>query len=329
MTEPQPRPAGLEPFRSPVIVNQGGSDLAQRLAAHWSAPRVIAHPKGAPPWEIPPEADVLITQPYPWLATPAPDAAPPSWPYNLRFIQALSTGVDSFPSWLFKAPAVACARGVAAIPISEFVLAAILNFEKDFAAIRVHSPAQWKKRPLGALAGRTLGIAGYGAIGRAIAARAQPFGMRILALRRGEGTLDANVERAADFAALAAQADHLALTLPLTAQTQGLVNASALARAKSNLHIINVARGKLVDQDALLAALDEGRIAGATLDVTDPEPPPEGHPFYAHPKIWLTPHISWGDAKAADRAAEKALANLDRYVRGDPIEDLVDPARGY
>ncbi len=329
MTEPHPRPAGAEPVHSPVVVNQGGAELGRRLAAHWSSPRVLAHPKGAPPWEIPPEAEILVTQPYPWLAARAPDRAPPGWPHKLRFVQALSTGVDAFPTWLFEGPAVACARGVAAIPIAEFVLAAILNFEKDFAAIRVVAPEQWKKRPLGSLAGRTLGIAGFGAVGRAVAARAQPFGMRILALRRGAGPLDANVERAPDFEALMAQADHLALTLPLTAQTRHILDARALAQAKPNLHIVNVARGALIDQDALLGALDEGRIAGATLDVTDPEPPPEGHPFYAHPKIWLTPHISWGDAGSADRAAEKALANLDRYARGEPLEDLVDPAQGY
>lgn len=329
MTDPHLRPTGGEPIHSPVVVNQGGSELAERLAAHWSSPRILPHPKGAPPWEIPPEADVLVTQPYPWLAAQAPQSAPPGWPYNLRFIQVLSTGVDSFPPWLFDGPPVACGRGAAATPIAEFVLAAILNFEKDFAAIRVRDPSQWKKRPLGSLAGRTLGLAGYGAIGRAIAARAQPFGMRILALRRGEGPLDADVERAPDFASLVAQADHLVLALPLTAQTDRILDATALARAKSTLHVVNIARGRLVDQEALLAALDEGRIAGATLDVTDPEPPPEGHPFYSHPKIWLTPHISWGDVKTADRVAEKILANLDRYVRGEPIEDLVDPARGY
>ena len=328
MTDLLASPGEAASFRSPVIVNQGGRKIDERLAAHWSRPRIIEHPKGAPAWEISPDADVLVTQTSCWQASPPP-SPPPGWPYGLRFIQLMSAGVDSFPPWLIEGPAVACARGVAAIPISEFVLAAMLNFEKEFAAIRVHNPAQWKMRPLGALHERCLGLAGFGAIGRAIAARARPFGMRIRALTRSQGPLDADVERATDFAALVAAADHLVLALPLTAQTHRILDASALAHAKPSLHIVNIARGGLVDQDALLAALDEGRIAGASLDVTDPEPPPEGHRFYSHPKIWLTPHTSWGDVKVTDRVAEKILANLDRYLRGEPIEDLVDPVRGY
>ncbi|WP_051335867.1 NAD(P)-dependent oxidoreductase [Methylocapsa acidiphila] len=329
MSEPRQAPHDLEASSSPVIVNQGGAQLAARLEAHWSKPRVISPPKGAPPWDIPPDADMLVTQPGPWLAARAPASAPPGWPFNLRFIQALSTGVDSFPRWMLEGPPLSCARGVAATPIAEFVMAAMLNFEKDFAGLRVRQRDQWKSRPLGLLAGRTLAIAGYGAIGRAIAARGRPFGMRLIALRRSDGPLDPDVARAPDFATLTAEADHLVLSLPLTTQTHRLLNTSVLAGAKSNLHVVNVARGQLIDQEALLAALDEGRIAGATLDVTDPEPPPEGHPFYAHPKIWLTPHISWGDAKSGERAAAKALANLDHYARGEALEDLVEPALGY
>lgn len=316
-------------IRSPIIVNQGGAIVGERIAAHWSSPRVIQHPKGAPPWEIPPEADVLVTQPAPWQATAAPSDPPPGWPFGLRFIQVMSTGVDTFPPWLFAGPPVACGRGAAATQIAEYVLTAILAFEKEFAAIRVRDRSQWKMRPLGSLSGKTLGLAGYGAIGRAIAARAQPFGVRIFALKRGEGALDAFVERAPDLASLIAEADHLALAMPLTPLTRRILNAAALARAKPSLHIVNVARGGLVDEEALRAALDEGRIAGATLDVTDPEPPAEGDWLYSHPKVWLTPHISWGEAKSGERVAEKVIANLDRYVRGEPLQDIVDPARGY
>lgn len=327
MTDTVFRAAEDKPLRSPIVINQGGSKVGEKIASHWSSPKILALPKTTPAWEIPPDADVLVTQISAW--TGAPPSPPPGWPYGLRFIQLMSAGVDSFPPWLLDGPIVSCARGVAAIPISEFVLTAILAFEKDFAAIRAHHPSQWKMRPLGTLDDRCLGLAGYGAIGRAIAARARPFGMRIRALRRGEGPLDADVERAEDLTSLVAEADHLALALPLTAQTHRILDARALAHAKSTLHIVNVARGALVDQEALLAAIDEGRIAGASLDVTDPEPPPEGHRFYSHPKIWLTPHISWGDRKGADRIAQKILGNLDHYVRGEPIEDIVDPVRGY
>ncbi|SFK22333.1 NAD(P)-dependent oxidoreductase [Methylocapsa palsarum] len=313
--------------RSPLIVNQGGAKIGELLAAHWSRPQIIEHPKGALGWEVPPQADVLITQVSAFRG--APDSPPPGWPFGLRMIQIMSAGVDPFPPWLFEGRIASCARGVAAIPIAEFVLATILAFEKDFEAIRVRDRSQWKMRPLGSLHGKCLGLAGYGALGRAIADRARPFGMRIVALTREPRPLDEGVEGAGDLASLVGVADHLVLVLPLTPRTRKILDAPALAHAKPGLHVVNVARGALIDQDALLAALDEGRIAGASLDVTDPEPAPEGHPFYSHPKIRLTPHISWGDLRATDRLAAKILTNLDHYVRGEPVEDIVDPARGY
>jgi phosphoglycerate dehydrogenase-like enzyme len=316
--------------RAPVIVNQGGQKLGLRLAAHESAPRVVAHPKGAPPWEIPPEADVLVTQQHLWARQAT---APAGWPFGLRFIQILTSGVELLPPWVLDGPIVACGRGIPAAPIAEFVALSILAHEKSFDAIRVRSAEEWKpqwnEKPLGTLGGKILGLAGYGALGRAIAERARPFGMRILALRRGGGEVGPKAERAEDFASLVAEADHLVLVLPLTAETRHILDAEALARAKPSLHVVNVARGALIDDTALLAALDEGRIAAASLDVTEPEPLPAGHPYYAHPKVRLTPHISWSDAASAEKLMDKVLANIDRYVRGEPIEDSVDPLRGY
>ncbi len=330
MSEPGPGTSGEARRPAPIIVNQGGQKLGERLAAHPSKPQVVAHPKGAPPWEIPPEADVLVTHQHLWARQAAP---PPGWPFGLRFIQILTTGVELLPRWVLDGPIVACGRGIPAAPIAEFVLLSILAHEKNFEAIRIRAAQDWKpqwnEKPLGTLGGKVLGLAGYGALGRAIAARAEPFGMRILALRRGGGAVDPPAEPAPDFPSLVAEADHLVLVLPLTAETRHILDAAALARAKPSLHVVNVARGALVDDTALLAALDEGRIAAASLDVTEPEPLPEGHPFYAHPKVRLTPHISWSDATSAERLMGKVLANLDHYVRGEPIEDIVDPVRGY
>jgi phosphoglycerate dehydrogenase-like enzyme len=308
-----------------VIVNQGGFKLGERLARHWSEPRVIAHPKGALPSEIPPEADVLITQQHLWEGLPRPEG----WPFGLKFVQVLTTGVELMPPWFFEGPAVACSRGVPAVPIAEFVLASILAHEKDFDAIRVRDPSQWNFKNLGTLPGKVLGLAGFGAIGRAVADRARAFGMGIVALTRTPHPPEEDIRWASDFASLVAAADHLVLALPLTAQTRHILNAEALAKAKPSLHVVNVARGGLVDEQALLAALDEGRIAAASLDVTEPEPPPAGHPYYSHPKVRLTPHISWGDKASADRLADKIIANFEHYVRGEPLEDVVDPVRGY
>jgi phosphoglycerate dehydrogenase-like enzyme len=102
-----------------------------------------------------------------------------------------------------------------------------------------------------------------------------------------------------------------------------------LARARPSLHLINVARGRIVDQQALLRALDTGRLAGATLDVTDPEPPPDGDPIYRHPKIVLTPHVSWTGGEDVKRLATKALINLDAYAHGSPLADVFDRNLGY
>jgi phosphoglycerate dehydrogenase-like enzyme len=104
---------------------------------------------------------------------------------------------------------------------------------------------------------------------------------------------------------------------------------ATLAHARPGLHLVNIARGALVDQQALLHALDSGRLSGAMLDVTDPEPPPDGHPLCSHPRVRLTPHASWAAQGAAQLTARKFVADLARHVAGEPLEDLVDGARGY
>ena len=126
-----------------------------------------------------------------------------------------------------------------------------------------------------------------------------------------------------------AASDHLVLALPLTEETRGVVNAEMLATAKPGLHLINVARGPLIDQEALVAALDAGTIAAATLDVATPEPLPAGHPFYSHPAIRLTPHVSGMSEDNEDRLTARLLDNLDRFLEGKPVPGIVDPVRRY
>ena len=129
--------------------------------------------------------------------------------------------------------------------------------------------------------------------------------------------------------ALVAASDHLVIALPATPQTVHLINAEVLTHAKESLHVINVARGRIIDQQALLRALDNGQLAGATLDVTDPEPPPEGDPIYLHPKVVLTPHVSWTGADDIKRLTDKTLVNLDAYAHGAPLADVFDKKLGY
>jgi phosphoglycerate dehydrogenase-like enzyme len=119
------------------------------------------------------------------------------------------------------------------------------------------------------------------------------------------------------------------LAAPATAQTEGMVNRALLAHAKPGLHLINIARGSLVDDAALLEALDAGRLSLASLDVTHPEPLPAGHPFYGHPRIRLSPHTSVHTAQTRINLAAKFAENLQRFRAGAPLENVVDFARGY
>jgi phosphoglycerate dehydrogenase-like enzyme len=315
--------------RSPIIVNQLGAEVRAALVEHWSRPLIIDHPADRAAWEVAPEADVLLTRPLAgW--NKAPGEKPVGWPFGLRWIQTASTGVDFFPAWLLDGPVVTVGRGISADPIAEYVLAAILGFEKRIHAIRPRSRAEWKIAPLGSLSGKTIGIAGFGAIGRAVAERVKPFGVDIKVLRRSAwpyvlpGILPVDsIEQ------LVEVSDHLVLALPATTKTTRLINAEVLARAKTSLHLINVARGKIIDQRALLHALDEGRIAGATLDVTDPEPPLDGDPIYDHPKVVLTPHVSWAGGEDVKRLADKTLVNLDAYAHGVALADVFDKTLEY
>ena len=221
-------------------------------------------------------------------------------------------------------------RGVAAIPIAEYVMAAVLAFEKRLHERRAANAADWGKGSFGSVYGKRIGIVGFGSIGRAVAERAFAFGMSVKALRRSPWhEPEPGVEPAGSIEEVIEDVDHLVLALPATAKTVHLINAKVLSRARKSLHLINVARGKIIDQAALLEALDAGRLAGATLDVADPEPPFDGDPIYHHPKIVLTPHISWTGGESAKLLADKIVANLDAYARGTPLADRFDRGLEY
>jgi phosphoglycerate dehydrogenase-like enzyme len=129
--------------------------------------------------------------------------------------------------------------------------------------------------------------------------------------------------------AVVASADHLLLALPATDSTRSLIDAAVLAQAKPSAHIINVARGSILDQDALLAALDERRLGFATLDVTEPEPLPAGHPLWTHPRVRLTPHVSSNYTAVIHALFDKVATDLERFIRGEPPSDIVDTVAGY
>ncbi len=319
------------PTRPLVVLNQ----LGQGQLPDMSGVQFIDDAQ-TPAWLRSREAEVLLTGPRNgWKE--APQEAPEGWPGRLRWVHLASAGVDFFPSWLFRVPQVTCSRGVAADPIAEYVLSAMLEQVKQLNGRTVNRLIAWQRefdravsQPLGTLKGQTLGLLGYGAIGQAVARRALAFGMQIRALRRsGQHIDDEGVTSVASLRELLESSDHLVLALPLTDETRHLINAGVLSYAKPGLHLINIARGALVDHEALRAALDRGAIAAATLDVTEPEPPPHGHWLYQHPRVRLTPHISWSANDGPAATALKFQHNLARYLKGDSLFDRVDPSKGY
>jgi phosphoglycerate dehydrogenase-like enzyme len=247
------------------------------------------------------------------------------------WIHVLATGVDGFPLDLVGSGALTCSRGASAIAISEFVLALMLSAEKRLAEVFVHEPTPQSAIPLlGSLRGKTVGIVGMGAIGHEVARRALAFEMRVLAVRRTAAPARLEcVALAADLASLLGESDHLVVAAPATPATRHLIGAEALAAIKPGAHLVNVSRGALVDQEALLAALDDGRVALASLDVTDPEPLPAGHTLYTHPKVRISPHISWSSLETMLRTIELFADNLTRWRASERLEGVVDIAQGY
>jgi phosphoglycerate dehydrogenase-like enzyme len=320
----------------PVLAYHLSAGERERFAGHPSRPVLVDAEPGRPAWLPPAEAEGLLCFMGAWAKAPA--APPPGWPFGLRWIQLASAGVDVLPGWAFDGPVVCCARGVTAGAIAEYVLAVLLEAEKRIGEMRLASREDfarlgnehdWPLRPLGTLAGRTLGLLGLGAIGQAVARRAQAFGMRILAVRRSGAAPPLDfVALRPDLASLAAESDHLVLCAPATRETERIVDEAVLAAARPGLHLVNVARGRLVDHAALARAVAAGRVR-ATLDVTDPEPLPAGHPFYGDPRVRLTPHMAWYSPDHHERLTGKLLDNLGRFARGEPLADAVPPGRGY
>lgn len=287
----------------------------------------ISHiPRGAPN-SVPNDARILIAAPF---SRPGdlPAAKPSGWPFGIDWIQLVSVGIDFYPPWLFEGPVVTTAHGSSSVALAEFALAAIFAHAKRLPDIWIDSPDRWASTPLTAVAGTTLGIIGFGSIAEELAPRAQALGMTVIATRRTDKPFSTPGVTRVDTDTLFATADHVVLAAPLTPDTHHLVDARRLALAKPGQHIINIARGGLIDDDALLAALDAGTTF-ATLDVTHPEPLPAGHAYYTHARVRLSPHTSVATAGTRAALAQRFADNLDRYRAGLALANIVDLSRGY
>lgn len=268
---------------------------------------------------------------------------------GLRWLQVGSAGVDHLaadPPWA-KGITVTNGRGVFAVPIGEYVTAAILRINQPTATWAADQAAhRWPAddEPLATVVrGKTAVLVGYGSIGREVARQLAALGLRIIAVKPrpelladpsyrvpGTGDPDGSIpERIVGVDALtevAREADYLVLTLPLTAESRHTVNRTVLAALPATAWLINVSRGGLVDEEALLEALHAGRLAGAVLDVASEEPLPPDHPLWDAPNVTITPHVSGATSQFRD---ELIVENVRRYLAGEPLLNPVDPRRGY
>ncbi|HUD91812.1 NAD(P)-dependent oxidoreductase [Sphingobium sp.] len=312
-----------------IIASQLDADFNRGLCQHPIAP-VLIDVADDEPWTAASEADVLLVRPSPAWRQPS-IVRPPVWPGRLKWIYSASAGIDFYPEWLLDAPLVTCGRGVASDEIADYVIAAIYAYAKNLESVTARSRAEWVNVPLGRVSGTTIGIAGLGAIGQAVARRGLALGAQVVGLRRsGAQSSISGVEHVRDIETLVARSDHIVIAVPATAETYHLFDDALLSKVKPGAHIINVARGSVIDQDALMRALERDDGPGfATLDVTDPEPLPDGHMLYTHPHVRLTPHISSNHTLVRHRLLEKVRDDISRFVRGEAPSDIVDPARGY
>lgn len=310
-----------------VIASQLDGLANQFLRTHLPDHEVIDIAPGQLALEAP--ADVFIVRPINVRGNRV-DNAPAGWPWSLRWVQLLSSGIDFYPDWLLKGPSVTSGKDANAEQVAEFALALVFAAAKQLPDLWVKD-SDWQLTALAPVRGKTLGILGFGHIGQSLARKANALGMRVLALSRpGQAIAQIpGVERAEDLQQLFAGSDHLVIAAPLTAATRGLVDQRVLASARPGLHLINIARGGLLDQQALLEALDSGLIGRASLDVTEPEPLPAGHPLYSHPKVFLSPHTSAISEEGLQLFLERFLDNFARYREQAPLHNLVDTQRGY
>ena len=248
---------------------------------------------------------------------------------RLAFIQSISAGTDQSPRDALSAAGirVASAQGVNERAVAEHAIALILGFARKIPEARNNQTAKTWRGMIGdiskredELGGKTLVIAGMGRIGSRLAALAKAFDMRVIAIRRdpskGTGAAD-RVVGEDGLLDMLPQADFVALTCPLTPKTENLIDAKALAAIKPSAYLINVARGKVVNEPALVEALKQKRIAGAALDCVWEEPLPATSELWGVPNVLITPHTAGETRRYEDNVIDLLLENLERLWRGD------------
>ena len=273
---------------------------------------------------------------------------------HLTWVHSATSGVERAltPAALARDVLVTNARGVFSRPIAEHVLLMILAVSRHLPELLdLRHERTWQPLEGRELRELTIGIVGYGSLGQAVASLASAFGARVVAMRRrpdaagetrpardpGAGGDDVfpfepRLDRLVgpdQLHELLAVSDIVVLAAPLTPETEGMIDEAALGAMKRDAWLINVARGRLVDDTALIRALRENRIGGAALDTFRDEPLPQASPYWELANVILTPHTAWSSARVLDRSIDLFCDNLVRYSRGESLRNVVDPAAGY
>lgn len=255
---------------------------------------------------------------------------------QIEWIHSVSAGIDRVltPAVRARGITVTNARGVFSQPIAEYVVMMMLAIARRLPQLlELQRERTWQPlrgRELGEL---TLGIVGYGSIGASVARLLTPFGTRIVATRRhpGRGVQEPNVELHGfdQLDEVLRASDIVLVATPLTAETAGLIGVAQLQEMREQAWLINIARGRLIDEMALRRALESGWIGGAVLDVFAEEPLPPESPLYRTPNLIVTPHSSWSSSRVTDRSIQLFVDNLRRFVAGEPLANIVDLEAGY
>jgi len=261
------------------------------------------------------------------------------WPMTarLRWVHTRSAGLDGmlFPALVESEVTLTNARGVFSEILGEFVMGAVLFFAKNFRRLVLSQMAgKWDQFDVGEIRRQTLGLVGYGDIGRVVAARAHAFGMKVVALRRRPELTRGDPYLSQIFPSeqkheMLAQSDYVVVVTPLTPESRGLIAWPELQAMKPTAVLINIGRGPVVEEAALIRALRERRIHGAALDVFDTEPLPAGHPFYALDNVLLSPHSADQTSDWKERTMRLFLENFRRYENGEPLLNMVNKKLGY
>ena len=315
-----------------VLVNESFRKEAAALAETYPSLKFDFYGGGAPALEKIGEAEAFIG---------TPDEALMNAGKNLRWVHIYSAGIEKYtdlPGFKDGKLSVTSLKIFQGPEIADHAMALLLSLTRNLAAYqRGKEEANWSRReaaalPLIELRGRTMLVIGYGGIGTQVAERARAFGMTILAIDPKDIPLTNTVERFGkpdELAEFLPLADVVVSCVPHTPESEGMLGPEEFAKMKKGTYFVNVSRGKIVDTAALVAALKEGRLAGAGLDVVDPEPLPKDSPLWAMPNVVITPHVAGVSDARGDRQAELIRDNIGRFARGLRLKNLVDPVKGY